>query len=115
MLSSLLYFLFSAWLQLIAFWADQIWSLSAIVRFITGLLGGSLLPLSLFPETLRGVLTLLPFSYFVHFPLQCFFGNIPLDQWLHGISIMGCWSVVFAAIYAAVWNRGNLQYTGVGI
>ena len=113
--STVLYFVFSAWLQLIAFWADQIWSLSAIVRFITGLLGGSLIPLSLFPETIQPTLKILPFSYFVHFPLQSLFGNMPLDLWLQGLLIMGCWGGIFVGIYRFVWHRGNLQYTGVGI
>lgn len=113
--ATVLYFIFSAWVQLIAFWADQIWSLSAIIRFITGLLGGSMLPLSLFPESIRPILSWLPFSYFVHFPLQCFFGRMPADQWCSGIGIMGGWVIIFTLIYAAIWRKGNLQYTGVGI
>jgi ABC-2 type transport system permease protein len=50
--STILYFIFTSWVQLIAFWADQVWSLSAILRFIANLLGGSLIPLSLFPDHL---------------------------------------------------------------
>lgn len=113
--SVLLYFVFSSWIQLIAFWADQIWSLSAIIRFITSLLGGSLIPLTLFPDTIQPLLRFLPFSYFVHFPLQCFFGNVPLLEWLQGLFIMLCWGMVFVTIFRFVWYRGNLQYTGVGI
>jgi len=113
--ATVLYFIFSAWIQLIAFWADQIWSLSAIIRFITSLLGGSLLPLSLFPESIQPLLTWLPFSYFVHFPLQCFLGNIHPDMWYKGMCVMAGWAAVFTIIYACIWHKGNHQYTGVGI
>jgi ABC-2 type transport system permease protein len=113
--ATVLYFIFSAWVQLIAFWADQIWSLSAIIRFITSLLGGSLLPLSLFPESIQPMLSFLPFSYFIHFPLQCFLGNMTAGMWFRGIGIMGGWAAVFTIVYALIWRKGNLEYTGVGI
>ena len=112
---AVLYYLFSSWIQLIAFWADQVWSLSAIVRFITGLLGGSLIPLSLFPPALQPLLGKLPFSFFIHFPLQCFLGNVPPPEWLRGMAVLSVWCALFGIIYAAVWQRGNLSYTGVGI
>jgi ABC-2 type transport system permease protein len=113
--AAVLYHLFASWIQLIAFWADQVWSLSAIVRFITGLLGGGLLPIALFPATMQPVLKILPFSFFVHFPLQCFLGNISLLQWSQGLAVMTAWGAVFGAIYAIVWQRGNISYSGVGI
>lgn len=113
--AAVLYFIFSSWLQLIAFWADQVWSLTAIIRFIIGLLGGSLLPIALFPESMQPVLKVLPFSYFAHFPLQCFLGNISPAEWITGMGMMTLWSMLFCGVYAIVWHRGNLSYTGVGI
>jgi len=113
--AAVLYHLFASSIQLVAFWADQVWSLSAIIRFITGLLGGGLLPIALFPETLQPLLKILPFSFFVHFPLQCFLGNITMMQWVHGLMIMTLWGTVFGAFYAIIWHRGNISYTGVGI
>ena len=113
--AAVLYFIFTSWLQLVAFWADQVWSLTAIVRFIISLLGGSLIPVAMFPETMQPVLKLLPFAFFAHFPLQCFLGNVPLSQWIQGMGIMTLWGVCFGTVYAFVWHRGNLSYTGVGI
>ncbi len=110
-----LYFILSGSIQLIAFWADQIWSLSAILRFITGLLGGSLIPLSLFPDGLQPLLRLLPFSCFVHLPLQCFLGNVSLKEWCEGLAVMAVWGIVCGAVYAVLWRRGMLRYSGVGI
>ena len=113
--AAMLYFVFTAWVQLIAFWADQVWSLSAILRFITSLLGGSLIPLSMFPQPLKPILKLLPFSCFIHLPAQSFLGTIAPREWLTGMLTMTVWGVFFAALYAAIWRRGNRQYGGVGI
>lgn len=113
--AAVLYFIFTSWLQLVAFWADQVWSLTAIVRFIISLLGGSMIPLAMFPPALQPVLKILPFSFFAHFPLQCFLGNVPFSEWIQGMGLMAVWGVLFSGIYALVWYRGNLSYTGVGI
>lgn len=113
--AAVLYFIFTAWVQLIAFWADQVWSLSALLRFITNILGGSLIPLSLFPENMQPMLKLLPFSCFVHLPVQSFLGTISRSEWSVGMLTMMFWGVFFGALYAIVWHRGNRQFSGVGI
>jgi ABC-2 type transport system permease protein len=113
--AAVLYFIFTSWVQLIAFWADQVWSLSAILRFITNLLGGSLIPLSLFPPGLQPVLKQLPFSCFIHLPAQTFLGTISWSEWSTGMLVMAVWGVFFGGLYAMIWHRGNRQYGGVGI
>lgn len=113
--AALLYFTFTAWIQLIAFWADQVWSLSAIIRFITSLLGGGLVPLTLFPATLQPLLSFLPFSYFISFPASCFMGTVTLHAWLQGLGIMGCWGVLFALLWMVIWQKGIRTFAGVGI
>lgn len=115
LLATILYFIFSSSIQLIAFWADNVWSLSAILRFITGLLGGSLIPLSLFPASLQPVLMILPFASFIHLPMQCFLGKLSAGEWVHGMCVLCGWIGVTAIAYAVLWHRGNRVYTGVGI
>lgn len=113
--ASFLHFIIISSIELTAFWADNVWSLVIIVRFITGLLGGGMLPLSLFPDWLSPILLHLPFAYFINFPIQCLMGTVSITQWLTGLTAIACWSVLFTGIYAIVWNRGKHQYTGVGI
>lgn len=52
LLANLLYFLLSLPLQLVAFWADNVWSLVVMLHFIGALLGGAMLPMELFPPGL---------------------------------------------------------------
>ena len=115
MMAMLLHFTLISLIELTAFWADNVWSLVVIVRFITGLLGGAMLPLALFPEHMRIVLERLPFAYFASFPIRCLMGQIMAAEWLAGITIMACWLMLFGFLYQIVWNRGKYQYTGVGI
>jgi ABC-2 type transport system permease protein len=113
--AALLHFVLEALIEQTAFWADNVWSLLAISRFISALLGGALLPLSLFPDTLRTALHLLPFAYFVNVPVQCLTGRIVFSQWLASLGVIAVWIVLLSLLYGIVWNRGKYHYTGVGI
>ncbi len=110
-----LYFVIVTMIELAAFWADNVWSLIVCVRFATGLLGGAMIPLSLFPDWAQPVLAGLPFAYFVSFPLRVLLGLADEAEWLHGILVIALWSVVCTLLYRWVWMRGRYRYTGVGI
>ncbi len=113
--ATLLHFMLISTVELTAFWADNVWSLVAIVHFVTGLLGGGLLPLTLFPETLQDLLAWLPFAYLYSFPVRCLTGHVSPGQWLAGMGMALAWGGVILAVYVAVWKRGTYKYTGVGI
>jgi ABC-2 type transport system permease protein len=113
--ANLLHFMSCLPLQLVAFWADNCWSLLVAHRIVAGLLGGLLLPLAVFPAWSQSALAALPFRYLFAFPVDVLLGRVgPADYGL-GIAIALGWCGVFAAISAAVWRRGTLQYTGVGM
>lgn len=110
-----LHFVMISFIELAAFWADNVWSLVVIERFITGLLGGAMLPLALFPERLQQILAWLPFGFLVSFPVRCCMGEMGVAEWLSGMAICTGWILVFLVGFRWVWRRGLLQYTGVGI
>lgn len=102
-------------LRATSFWADNVWTLEVMYRFVSQMLGGLLLPLSVFPDWARPVLDLLPFRYLYSFPATTLLGQVSTAEWLRGLAISAAWCVVVAAIGRVVWRRGTLQYTGVGI
>jgi len=114
-IATLLGFLCNGCIHLIAFWVDHIWSLTAMLHFSIGLLGGGLIPLSFFPQNVVAVLDYTPFPYFVSFPINCFLGNVSFSQWLTGVGVIGVWSAIAGMCMYAIWNRGKYAYTGVGI
>lgn len=113
--ASLVYFLMASTLELVAFWQENVWSLSVLLRLTTALLGGGLIPLALFPEPLGDVLHWLPFAHLISLPVRCVMGQASLAEWLFGLSMMAGWAAVAALICAAVWSRGTRQYAGTGM
>ncbi|MEM8885691.1 MAG: ABC-2 family transporter protein [Planctomycetota bacterium] len=113
--SNLLNFLMVFPLQATAFWADNVWSLMVAQRIVGSILGGFLLPLSVFPDAMRTTLEYLPWRFFYDFPARVMLGEIGFAEWLPGMALALGWCVVFRFLGRAVWNRGLYQYSGVGI
>ncbi|MDX1642992.1 MAG: ABC-2 family transporter protein [Thermoanaerobaculia bacterium] len=113
--ANLLTFLLRFTIMLIAFWADNVWSLNVMLRFSSELLGGLMLPLSLFPEWARAALAWTPFPYLFYVPVMTLLGEVPPSEWLRAVAVAAVWSAAMAGIALAVWRRGTLSYTGVGI
>jgi len=113
--ANLLQFLITFPIQLVAFWADNVWSLMVMHRFASALLGGMLAPLSLFPQSAQRVLEALPFRYLFAFPVETLLGRVRPAEWAAGMAIGLGWCGIMAMVGRAIWRRGTLQYTGVGI
>jgi ABC-2 type transport system permease protein len=110
-----LHFVLVMSLEMVAFWADNVWSLVVILRFLSNLLGGALIPLSLFPAQLLLFNDFLPFGVMVSFPIRVLLGQADGREYLVGaLGLLG-WSAIFTATVALLWHRGRYRYTGVGI
>lgn len=114
-LSSLCYFAMNSVTEFIAFWADNIWSLGVITRFLTRFFGGVLIPLTFFPDWSMEVLKFTPFPYIVNFPLQVLFGNYTAIGFLGSLFALVIWTILFFFISRYLWKRGLYSYSGVGI
>lgn len=114
-LGALLAFSINMILEMVAFWADNVWSLLVMVRFCIGILGGAMIPLSFFPDAARTILAILPFSYLASFPINLVLGKIGPAEWAMGMGIMIGWIVLFQLVGKIVWDAGRYRYTGVGI
>ena len=84
-----------------------------LVRLL--LLGGAMLPLSLFPDRVQEFLHWLPFVYLFEFPTLVVLGKVDFTQWCIGIGTCLLWCLVIGTLSVPVWRRGDLRYTGVGI
>lgn len=115
MLVGVLYFLLAGCLEMVAFWADNMWSLLIMLRFGIRLLGGGMIPLALFPAWSQPILDKLPFGYLLSFPVRTLMGQVGPAEYAGGLLVLLTWIAVFAAVTALIWRRGTLQYSGVGI
>jgi ABC-2 type transport system permease protein len=115
LVANLLYFTLSFPIQAVAFWADNVWSLGVALRLGSGILGGALLPLSVFPPAAHHVLDWLPFRFLFDQPVAVLTGQVGVGGWLEGLALCLGWILVVGLIARAVWRRGSLQYSGIGI
>ena len=113
--ANLLIFLLRFIAQLVSFWADNVWSLNVMLRFTTELLGGLMLPLTLFPQWTQDLLVWTPFPYLFYVPVMVLLGEIGVVEWVQGLAVAAVWIAVAALVALRVWRRGTLGYTGVGI
>lgn len=113
--SNVLHFALLYPIQLVAFWADNVWSLNVMFRFACMMLGGLLLPLNLFPQWMQPFLQVLPFRFLYYVPASTLLGRVGVTEWLTGLLVSVVWIVAISVATRIVWRRGTLQYTGVGI
>jgi ABC-2 type transport system permease protein len=100
---------------MVAFWQDTVWNLLAMLRFVGALLGGTLIPLSMFPGWGRTFAGFTPFPLVFSFPIRCFLGQVGADEWMHSMAMLGLWIAGLSLGVAVVWRRGTRTYSGVGI
>ncbi|MCA9314711.1 MAG: ABC-2 family transporter protein [Planctomycetes bacterium] len=110
-----LYFLLGYPLELVAFWADNVWSLAVTLRFVTTLLGGMMIPLALFPGWAQDVLAFTPFPILYAVPAETLLGRMDPALWARHMVVALVWCVIVQRIGTWVWRRGSLQYSGVGM
>jgi len=111
----LLLFVMRLPIHAVAFWADNVWSLTVMLRMITSFLGGAMVPLVLFPEWGQAILAWLPFRLLFHVPVMTITGKVDPTQWAMDLGLALAWTSIIGLIGHAVWRRGDRVYTGVGI
>ena len=107
-------FILTTIVELVAFWVDNVWSLSMILRFITGFLSGMMLPLSLYPSWVQQILNLTPFPSMIYIPVQLALGRAGAPQLFEALLIITAWLIPLGFGLNLVWKNGVRRYTGVG-
>ncbi len=107
-------FLFAYILALLAFWTQQADNAVGFGGVMILLLGGSAIPLNLFPDRIRAIAEMLPFQAMLGFPAAIAAGTIESPQLVEGYVIQVVWLIVAAGISGIVWRRGIRRYTAVG-
>lgn len=112
---SVVYFFLNSLSELIAFWAEYIWSLGVMLRFSVSFLGGALIPLGFFPEWSVQALKYTPFPYMVSFPMRVILEDVKWETFVFNMTALSLWGAVFAGCAALIWKAGKYRYSGVGI
>lgn len=109
------YLMMAMMMELLALFADNVWSLMVMLRFFTSFFGGGMVPLTFFPEWSLKFLNLTPFPYLVSLPARTVLGKTTGPEILSGMGILIFWTLLFMGGVKLMWNRGQKSYAGVGI
>jgi ABC-2 type transport system permease protein len=88
----------------IAFWTLETFAAQLIVRWVSDLLSGQIIPLTFFPGILGRIVFSLPFAAIYSTPLLIYVGIIPRSQWLASFAVQVMWLVIFAGLSSLVWH-----------
>lgn len=111
-LAGLLQFLLFEALSLLSFWVENTSGLRFTMRVIMEVAAGAIIPLSFFPEVLREIFILLPFSFLIYLPMNLYLGKIPANLTL--FLKEGLWIIGLALLNLIIWKRGIRQYVSMG-
>jgi ABC-2 type transport system permease protein len=100
-------FLVNFLMNLVAFWTLETFAIQLIVRWVSDLLSGQILPLTIFPAVLGRVVFALPFSAIYSTPLLIYTGIIPPARWATAMAVQIAWAACFALIAATVWKAAQ--------
>ncbi len=90
-------------------------SLKLVDAWLAGyfVMSGYLVPLSLFPESIRDLPYWLPFRYQLGFPVELWTGALGRDAVLVQLGAQWCWVALLASLAAWVWRRGLARFSAV--
>lgn len=113
-LNLLFCFLFGLLFGLSAFWLDEVWPLSHLVRSFIAIAGGLWFPLNLLPWGLGDILSCTPFSHLGYLNGAALLGTLTDTELLRWISQAVVWILLFALAYCFLLKRGISKYESVG-
>ncbi len=101
-------------LAMTGFWTTRVTALNQIYYVAFLFLSGQAVPLALLPDPVRLAATLLPFRWFLAFPVELALGWLTPGQTLIGFASQAAWLAIILASLRLVWRRGVRQYSAVG-
>jgi len=91
----------------VAFWTLETFAIQLMVRWVSDLLSGQIVPLIFFPGILQKIVLALPFAAIYSTPLLIYLGRIPPSGYLAAFAAQIGWGVAFAVLSWAVWRAAQ--------
>ena len=113
-LGYLVNFLLNFLMNCVAFWTLETFAIQLMVRWVSDLLSGQIVPLIFFPGVLQKVVLALPFAAIYSTPLLIYLGKIPPSDYLRAFAIQLGWFAGFALLSAVVWRAAQNRVVSQG-
>lgn len=99
---------------LLSLWTEQSLSLWDVWFGLFALLSGYLIPLELFPASVRPIADVLPFHGMGGLSIEILMGRIEGAALVRGVAIQAAWVVAFVLLARTVWHRGVQRFGAFG-
>ena len=100
-------FLMNFLMNCVAFWTLETFAVQLMVRWVSDLLGGQVVPLIFFPGLLQKIILALPFAAIYSTPLLIYLGTIPPSRYAIAMLVQLGWCAAFAALSWIVWRAAQ--------
>jgi ABC-2 type transport system permease protein len=107
LLGYLVNFLLNFLMNCVAFWTLETFAIQLMVRWVSDLLSGQIVPLIFFPGLLQKIVLALPFAAIYSTPLLIYLGTIPPSGYLGAMAAQAGWGAAFALLSALVWRAAQ--------
>ncbi len=91
----------------IAFWTLETFAIQLIVRWVSDLLSGQIIPLTFFPGILGRIVFALPFAAIYSTPLLIYVGVIRPQDYARYLFVQVIWLALFSVLSWAVWQAAS--------
>lgn len=98
-----------------AFWLDVVWTLLIMMRFITGFVGGVVVPVSIMPAPVRQAFAFLFPYWALSAPVELLLGRLHTPDFLRGVLVLVVTTALLQGLASVLWRRGLARYQGVGM
>jgi ABC-2 type transport system permease protein len=91
----------------IAFWTLETFAVQLIVRWVSDLLSGQIIPLTFFPGIFGRIVFALPFAAIYSTPLLIYVGVIRPEEYARYLLIQVIWLALFMGLSWFVWQAAS--------
>src|SRR5437588_8315437 len=109
LLGYLVNFFLNFLMNCVAFWTLETFAVQLMVRWVSDLLSGQIVPLIFFPGVLQKIVLALPFAAIYSTPLLIYLGTIPPSGYLAAMAAQAGWCAGFALLSWVVWRAAQTR------
>ena len=97
-----------------AFWFGEVRALVVAYNISNIILSGQIIPLRLFPDTIREIIYLTPLQFLVDFPVSIATGTLSQHLWMPKMLFAIFWCIVITILGRLIYRSGIRVYGGFG-
>ncbi len=112
--ATVLYFLMSYGLGLLAFWTSQSQGPRFCFELVLEFCAGAYFPIDVLPAGGQALLAALPFPYLIFYPLAVYLDRAGPPAIARTLAMQAVWIGALWLVVAAIWRRGIRTYTAQG-